>query len=927
MRNPSPPLPTPPRAAEWVARATAMLLTAILALTADNALAQPKNNDPPKLRFEQDLRGDFALIGTTLAQDCRPGATPRPIIGRMPPLGGPPYPPGDPVCSKRDTSPDFFWTLNDWTLDTSGAATQPSPPASSVGINPLNAQTRAALVLPTGAKIVYARLYWAATRTTRNSGDQIQQPDLTARLSRPGVAGFEASLTADDYAFQVDAPASPTQDYQYQYQSTADITNIVRQYGAGRYQVSDVQATNLDTTQGGGEYIFDAWWMAVFYEVPGETKRHLKLFDSMRVVAGGANTSTGFTLKGFYVPSYAVDAKLGVVAFEGDDPAPDHGDSLVFNGRKLSNDLNPEDNFFNSTRSWTTKHGPIATDTPLSLANPGSDNVFDAYPISHRNDRPQLTGTPGSMSGIDLDVVDVTLAPGDRTASAAATSTGDRYWLAGFITSITTQAPDFVNTIKSARNVTRDDGTFRPNDIIEYTISTENIGDDTSRDTVLNDKLPAQLEYVADSLRLLSVAASDPRGTGPLTDAKGDDVGHYDAATGTLTVYLGTGATPTKGGQLKGVIRPGDVAERTSISFRARIRSDAPNGKVENQGIITAGGVLGIDPVDTPSRNPDGKGPTNIEVAIVPRPVIQAPAEGAHVPTDKPTYSGTALPGTTVTVKEGNTVLCTATTTPAGTWSCVSSTLPQGGHTVTAVASNGEGTSDPSAPRSFQVDTAAPAAPVITNPTANAELTTQRPTFEGTAEPNSLVIVSVDGQVVGRTYADSSGKWWVPSNLLADGPHTVSAVSQDAAGNRSSATAVPFTIKAGPPDTQIDTKPPAKDTSSTAPFSFTGIVPSGGTSDINGFDCSLNGATFVRCSNASSRKGSYTYTSLPEGRYTFRVRARNNAGAVDLSPAQWIWTIGLDTDNDGIPDSIEDKNGNGVVDPGETDPRNPDTDG
>ncbi|WP_043401602.1 OmpA family protein, partial [Archangium violaceum] len=34
-----------------------------------------------------------------------------------------------------------------------------------------------------------------------------------------------------------------------------------------------------------------------------------------------------------------------------------------------------------------------------------------------------------------------------------------------------------------------------------------------------------------------------------------------------------------------------------------------------------------------------------------------------------------------------------------------------------------------------------------------------------------------------------------------------------------------------------------------------------------------------------------------------------------------------DSDNDGLPDGIEDKNHNGVVDPGETDPRNPDTDG
>ncbi|WNG14531.1 Ig-like domain-containing protein [Cystobacter fuscus] len=921
MRNPSLPSPTPPRALAWGERASALVLAVALSLVAGSTQAQPKHNDPPKLRFAQDLRGDFALIGNTLAQDCRPGVTPRPLSGRMPPMGS--GLPGDAACSRRDTSPDFFWTLNDWTVESTGAATQPAAPITSttVGITPTNARSQAALSLPAGAQVVYARLYWAATRFNTNSGDKRQEADLTARLSRPGVAGFDKALFADDYAFYY--PPAGTSEYHYQ--STADITDIVRQYGAGRYQVSDVQAINLDTLAGGGEFIFDGWWMAVFYEVPGSTKRHLKLFDSMRVVTG--NNATNFTLNGFYVPSYATDAKLGVIAFEGDEPDNDNGDTFSFNGKILSNDLNPADNFFNSTRSWTTKGGKTTTDTPLSLANPGTDGVFDAYPISHRNDRPQLTGTPNSMSGMDLDVVDVTLASGDRTATAAAATKGggDTFWLAGFITSITTQAPDFVNTIKSVKNLTRADGTVRPGDVIEYTISTENIGDDISRDTVVNDKLPTdKLDYVPGSLKLLTVAASDTQTPGALTDAKGDDVGHYDATTGTVTVYLGKGATPTKGGQLKGVLVPGDLPERTSISFQMKVKATASNGRVENQAIITAGGVLGIEPVNTPSRNPDGQGPTDIEIAIVPKPVIQTPAEGSIVPTARPTYTGTALPGTTVTVYENGIALCTATTTASGTWSCVSTSLGEGGHKVTAVATNSEGTSEPTLPRSFSVDTQKPAAPTITVPTANAVLTTQRPTFEGTAEANSTVIVSVDGQVIGRTTADSSGKWWLPSILLADGPHTVSATSQDAAGNRSDATSVPFTIDAKPPETVIDTGPASNSTTGTANFTFTGTSA---TSGIHSFDCSLNGSPFIKCADANTRKGAYAYTNLPEGRYTFRVRARTQAGAVDLTPAVWTWVVGLDTDKDGIPDSIEDKNHNGTVDPGETDPNNPDTDG
>ena len=121
--------------------------------------------------------------------------------------------------------------------------------------------------------------------------------------------------------------------------------------------------------------MLSAWWMVVFYEEQTTIKRHLKLFDSMRVVAGTPGTTV--TLTGFHVPTYAQDAKLGVIAFEGDDPAPDIDDTFEFNGTLLSNDLNPANNFFNSTRSWTNKNTGVRTDTPLGGVPTGSDGVLD----------------------------------------------------------------------------------------------------------------------------------------------------------------------------------------------------------------------------------------------------------------------------------------------------------------------------------------------------------------------------------------------------------------------------------------------------------------------------------------------------------------------------------------------------------------------
>lgn len=55
---------------------------------------------------------------------------------------------------------------------------------------------------------------------------------------------------------------------------------------------------------------------------------------------------------------------------------------------------------------------------------------------------------------------------------------------------------------------------------------------------------------------------------------------------------------------------------------------------------------------------------------------------------------------------------------------------------------------------------------------------------------------------------------------------------------------------------------------------------------------------------------------------------KNGNGVVDPGETDRLKpNDATDSDNDGLPDSTEDTNGNGVVDPGETDPNNPDTDG
>jgi uncharacterized repeat protein (TIGR01451 family) len=541
-----------------------LLFTLAALLMTGSAHAQGTEKTP---RYWSDQHGNAVLIGNTLAQGCNI-ETPAPLVGTA----------GDPCEShagkRDDTSPDYFWTLQ------SSAAGEEAVADSSV--LPRDARSRARLVLPKGARVTYARVYWAATRSNsqKPSARSPEQPDTTAELTFRADAPLGAqetrSLTADvTFTPQFEA----TRDFQYQ--ASLDVTDFVQKSGPGLYELGGVDTIDLRGRYFFSEFMFSAWWMAVFYELDSEPMRDLKLYDGLDAVAGASIT---VNLRGFYVPARANEAKLGVVAFDGDDY--DKGDWLDFNKVRMGNALNPADNFFNSTRSHQ----------PLAVGAVGTPETV-AVAVSVAGDLPRLTGTQGSMSGLDLDVVDVTMAPGTQTAEVKVGTSGDIYWLGGFVSSIATKRPDFRETYKTVENLSRADGTAQPGDRLRYTITTKNTGDDDAIGTKFLDTLPAQLAYVPDSLRVNSR---------PVTDRSGDDVGSWDGST--LTVYLGRGATPTKGGEMI-------MGDSATIQFEALVAAGA-KGTIENVAIINAAGRLGTDAMDTRSRPAPGlpPGPTPLPI-------------------------------------------------------------------------------------------------------------------------------------------------------------------------------------------------------------------------------------------------------------------------------------------------------------------------
>ncbi len=82
-----------------------------------------------------------------------------------------------------------------------------------------------------------------------------------------------------------------------------------------------------------------------------------------------------------------------------------------------------------------------------------------------------------------------------------------------------------------------------------------------------------------------------------------------------------------------------------------------------------------------------------------------------------------------------------------------------------------------------------------------------------------------------------------------------------------------------PPDTVIDSGPPAFTDSQEARFSFHATEPN------SAFQCRLDGDTYAPCSTGQ------TYTGLVEGEHTFEVQALDADGTADPTPASYTWVV------------------------------------
>ena len=219
-------------------------------------------------------------------------------------------------------------------------------------------------------------------------------------------------------------------DYIY-FSAFADVTQQIQTTGNGNYTLADLDLTQVIPSYcspPGSGTNFGGWAVTVVYEDASLPNNQVNVFDGLESVSR-TNQTLEITLENLMVLD-TQGAKIGFLAWEGDRGLAVN-ETLRINGNILSNlPLNPADNAFNGTNSFT-----------------GSDVLYnmdiDVYPIANY------------------------INSGDTSATIHLTSGQDFVMVNNIITVLNTELPDATITIDS---VSGDTECGNRELIVEYTV-------------------------------------------------------------------------------------------------------------------------------------------------------------------------------------------------------------------------------------------------------------------------------------------------------------------------------------------------------------------------------------------------------------------------------------------------------------------------
>ncbi|MCO2310781.1 BapA prefix-like domain-containing protein [Pseudomonas aeruginosa] len=282
-------------------------------------------------------------------------------------------------------------------------------------------------------------------------------------------------------------------------------------------------------------------------------------------------------------------------------------------------------------------------------------------------------------------------------------------------------------------------------------------------------------QTTADANGNWSFTPSTPLPDGTVVNVVARDAAGNSSPPASVTVDAVAPATPTvdpsNGTTLSGTAEPGATVTLTDGNGNpiGQVTADGSGNWTFTPSTPLPNGTVVNATATDPSGN--ASSPASVTVDAV------APATPVVNPSNGTTLSGTAEPGATVTLTDGNgNPIGQVTADGSGNWSFTPTTPLPNGTVVNATATDASGNT--SAGSSVTVDSVAPATPVI-NPSNGT-------TLSGTAEPGATVtLTDGSGNPIGQVTADGSGNWsFTPSTPLADGT-VVNATATDPAGNTS----------------------------------------------------------------------------------------------------------------------------------------------
>ncbi|PZF79178.1 Ig-like domain-containing protein, partial [Jiangella anatolica] len=244
------------------------------------------------------------------------------------------------------------------------------------------------------------------------------------------------------------------------------------------------------------------------------------------------------------------------------------------------------------------------------------------------------------------------------------------------------------------------------------------------------------------------------------------------------------------------------ATDRTASGLDARIETELATGRYY---VRVSGAGQGDPAANTPAN---GSGYTEYgslgaytltgtAAAFAAAPVtIISPLDGEEVQPSPVEITGSAEPGSTVTLTLGDEAVGYGTTDDEGTWSIVLTTdLPYGKSAITARQTVGA----VEVPETATVTLVVPVGPPdIVRPVDGDTATTARPTFSGEALPGAAVELNItcgEDTWSGAATADGEGAWsFAPEQDLPNGVCSVTAVQSVNGATSAQTAAVSFTV-------------------------------------------------------------------------------------------------------------------------------------